>query len=113
MGLLDFLFGKKKYKNLVDEAFQEALKEESKPVIIDVRSKVEFQREKIHQALNIDIMSPNFKKRVEAFDKDKAYFLYCQSGRRSARASKIMTNLGFENVYNLKGGIISYSGKTV
>lgn len=113
MGVLDFLFGKKKYENLPDEDFQAALKKTDKAVLIDVRSKAEFQREKIHQALNIDIMSPNFKKRIEAFDKDKSYFLYCQSGRRSARACNIMTKMGFEKVYNLKGGIISYSGKTV
>ncbi len=113
MGLFDFLFAKKKYQDLADQAFQQQLKSEAKAIIIDVRSKSEFQREKIHQAQNIDVMTPTFKSRIDAFDREKTFFVYCQSGRRSARACRIMTQMGFEKVYNLKGGIISYTGKTV
>ena len=108
-----FFGGTKKFEQLEDEEFQEALKSANKPVIIDVRSRNEFQQVKIPQAMNIDIMHPQFKKKLEAFDRQKPYFLYCQSGRRSARACKKMAKMGFENIHNLKGGILRYTGKTV
>jgi rhodanese-related sulfurtransferase len=34
--------------------------------------------------------------------------VYCQSGNRSRMASKIMADLGFERVYDLKGGYANW-----
>ena len=33
---------------------------------------------------------------------------YCHSGMRSAQASIYMTNLGRDNVYNLRGGVLAW-----
>jgi rhodanese-related sulfurtransferase len=63
--------------------------------------------------MNYDVMRPDFKQRVANLDPAKTYFVYCQSGRRSAKACRIMTELGFQKVVNLKGGIVAYEGKTV
>jgi rhodanese-related sulfurtransferase len=41
---------------------------------------------------------------------DKNYYIYCRSGARSSRACKIMGKAGFKNLYNLKGGILSWKG---
>jgi len=40
-------------------------------------------------------------------DKNATIYVYCQSGSRSSRGCKILTNLGYTNVYNL-GGISSW-----
>ncbi len=101
------------FPNLPDAEFRGAVKAAKKPVIIDVRSKSEFNREKIPNAMNVDIFSPNFNERVSNMAPNKQYFLYCQSGMRSKRACRRMLKLGFEEVTNLKGGIINYTGKTV
>lgn len=101
------------FKNLGDEEFRKAVKSAAKPVIIDVRSKSEFSKGKIHNAMNIDIFSPNFNDRVKNMDPNKQYFLYCQSGMRSKRACRRMLKFGFEEVTNLKGGISNYEGRIV
>jgi len=115
--MLDFiknLFGgEKNYTTLEPEEFQKMIRETSKSMIIDVRSRNEFDDEKIPHAMNIDIMNPNFNKKFSKFDKEKTYFMYCQKGGRSARACKRLAKLGFEKVYNLKGGINNYTGRTV
>ena len=49
----------------------------------------------------------------ETLDKSKNYYVYCRSGARSANACAIMNELGFENAYNLLGGIIEWDGDIV
>jgi rhodanese-related sulfurtransferase len=39
--------------------------------------------------------------------------VYCRSGARSAKACEIMNELGFENAYNLLGGILAWNGEIV
>jgi len=111
--LLSIFQGKKLYRDLEDEEFQRALAAVSKPVIIDVRSKPEFDEVKIPNALNIDIYNPKFIDRIKHLDKDKSYFVCCRTGSRSRRACKKLIKTGFKNIYNLKGGINLYSGKVV
>lgn len=116
--MLDFiknLFGggNDNFDSLSSEEFDAAMKEAGKKMILDVRHKHEFDGEKIRNAVNLDVMLPNFKERVQNLDPNKTYFVYCQSGRRSARACRIMAEHGFENLVNLKGGIVQYEGRTV
>ena len=75
-------------------------------VIIDVRTPGELvQLGKIKGAENIDFQGSGFKKQIEALDKNKEYYVYCHIGGRSGRTKKLMDDLGFKNVYDLKGGI--------
>ena len=42
--------------------------------------------------------------------KDKKVIIHCRSGKRSATAIRDLENIyGFENLYNLKGGILAYA----
>lgn len=103
------LFGNatKKYKDINAEAFNMGMKSPN-AVLIDVRSPGEFSAEKIPGARNIDLFSPTFQQQVANLPKDKEYYLYCRSGNRSGQACSIMANMGFENLYNLEGGIIRW-----
>ena len=40
--------------------------------------------------------------------KHKPVLVYCRSGSRSGHASQILTKAGFEDVYNLAGGILAW-----
>ena len=46
-------------------------------------------------------------------DEEKAYYVYCRSGARSAAACAHMRDMGFEELYNLKGGILDWNGPVV
>lgn len=84
---------------------QELNSKKEKVIIIDVRTPEEFASGHIEDAVNINIFDENFKKELEAIDKDKAVSVYCKVGGRSAKAAAIMKEIGFNEVYDLQGGI--------
>ncbi len=80
-------------------------------VIIDVRTPEEYNVGYIEGAVNIDFNSEDIREQLNALDKDKAYLIYCRSGRRSASARDIMSELGFKEVYNMSGGILEWESQ--
>lgn len=107
-------FTKKEAMNLTQEDWIEQLEADSNAVILDVRTEDEYNDGIIASALNIDIhQGPAFISAIEALDKSKNYYVYCRSGARSAKACEIMNELGFENAYNLLGGILAWNGEIV
>jgi len=78
-------------------------------IIIDVREQSEWDTGHIPDALFIPL--GQLKSRIAELDvyKGKPIIMQCRSGVRSARASSIMVDAGFEQVYNLTGGIIAWS----
>jgi len=50
-------------------------------------------------------------KTIEDIDKEKDIAIFCTGGIRCEKASVALTNLGFKNVFQLKGGIINYLNK--
>jgi rhodanese-related sulfurtransferase len=83
-------------------------------VILDVRTEDECNNGIIPNSINIDIYEgQKFIEKLEALDKTKNYYVYCRSGARSAKACESMNNLGFENAYNLQGGILEWDGEIV
>ncbi len=80
-------------------------------VLIDVRTIEEFNEGAIEGALNIDVFSPNFQAEIEKLDKNKNYFVVCRSGGRSMSAAGAMESMGFANVTNMAGGMMSWMGE--
>ena len=86
---------------------KEMIAENKELQIID-RSPEEVNQGKIEGSVNINIQDEDFKAQLEKLDKDKSYLVYCHSGGRSARAMKIMKEMGFDVVYNMTGGMSSW-----
>jgi rhodanese-related sulfurtransferase len=76
--------------------------------LVDVRTANEYAGGKIDDAINVDYFGANFKNEMEKLDKNQALYIYCQSGRRSGEASKILTEMGFTKIFDLKGGYGSW-----
>lgn len=77
--------------------------------IIDVRTPLEFEKGHIQGAFNFNIFNQQkFLKEIKSLNKKSPVCVYCQSGNRSRMASKIMIDLGFEKVYDLKGGYANW-----
>jgi len=85
-------------------------KEKSKnQVIIDIRTPQEFSQGHIEGAININYFDHSFMEQIGKYDKSKPIFLYCRSGNRTSSAAAKIAKLGFEEVYDLQGGIMSWS----
>lgn len=82
--------------------------EEDTFVLLDVRTPEEFNSGHIRGAKNISFYEANFQNSIGTFDKRKKYIVYCRLGNISRQAMFLMRDLGFEEVYNLSGGIISW-----
>lgn len=72
--------------------------------ILDVRTPEEFKEGHIANAVNIDINGPDFESASNALYKDLPVYVYCKAGVRSHKAALKLRELGFKDVYELKGG---------
>ena len=67
-------------------------------LVIDVRTTQEWQSGHLEEAMHIewqDILSIS-----ESVSKDKEIYLYCRSGNRSGKATKILIDAGYINAIN-------------
>lgn len=79
--------------------------------LIDVRTTQEVAQGSIEGATNINFYDEDFKDQIAKLDREKAVFVYCKSGGRSAKTAEICKSLGFKKVYDLKGGYSAYSAQ--
>lgn len=88
--------------------FSDSLLNNQNLVLLDVRTPEEFSEGHLKNALNYDFKSADFKAKIAELDKNKTYYLYCKSGKRSATAAAEMRSQGFTPIYELEGGIIKW-----
>lgn len=77
-------------------------------VIVDVRSREEFEDEHYPDAKNIPV-NELASRAAEIGAKDKPVVLYCASGARSAMGARLLKGAGFANVVNA-GGLYDMPG---
>lgn len=75
--------------------------------LIDVRSNQEYKEGHLEGAINIPDFEISDKILKEIPQKNRLIVLYCQYGGRSQKARLIMEKMGYNNVYNLDGGLDS------
>lgn len=76
--------------------------------LIDVREETEFEHCNIGgELIPIGTVMDNLDKIL----KDKKVVVHCRSGGRSGTIVQLLTAQGFENLYNLKGGILAWSNE--
>ncbi len=95
-------------QDLDSRTFSEKLKNDNNGILIDVRTKMEYNSGHIPNSTLIDISSPDFMNKIDELDRDKNYYLYCRSGNRSYHAGRQMLAMGFKTVYNLESGILDW-----
>lgn len=113
MSFLSSLFGgssldPNKFEVLDKNSFKKAI-HNKKVQLVDVRTPREYNSGHIGKALNIDLFqSASFKPSFEKLDKSKPVYLYCRSGARSRKAARKILDMGFQKVYDLKGGYMQW-----
>lgn len=94
--------------NLNETEFAVKINEYPDAPVIDVRTPEEFTKGHLVRARNINWNSPDFSQQVGLINKKEPVFVYCLSGGRSAAAAQSMREEGFQQVYELNGGIMKW-----
>jgi rhodanese-related sulfurtransferase len=89
--------------------FGDKLKSTENPQILDVRTPEEYNTEHIENAVNVNWNGADFVSQASTYDKSKPIFVYCKVGGRSAQAAAKLAELGFNEIYNLEGGIMKWN----
>lgn len=79
--------------------------------VVDVRTGKEYEAKHVKDAVNIPVETLTGSRPEALPDTGATLLVYCRSGARSARASKALAEMGYENVYNF-GGIIDWPYET-
>lgn len=76
--------------------------------VVDIRSQKEFENGHIIDAININVdQLANQLNKLKKY-KDKGIIFCCASGSVSPKEARKLMNEGYEKVYCLKGGILSW-----
>lgn len=93
--------------------FNKKINTTSGAIVLDVRTPEEFAGGYIANAVNINYNGNDFQDEIAKLDKNRTYFVYCLSGKRSASAASYMRSKGFRNVINLDGGILAWQANNL
>ncbi|MGD8483922.1 MAG: rhodanese-like domain-containing protein [Thioalkalispiraceae bacterium] len=76
--------------------------------VIDVRQPAEIAAGTVPKAEAMPMHT--IPLRVNELNKDEKLVLVCRSGARSAQACAFLQQQGYDNVYNLRGGMMGWAG---
>jgi sulfur-carrier protein adenylyltransferase/sulfurtransferase len=89
------------------EELRDELAGPNAPMLVDVREPNEW--EIVHLESAHLIPQAQLPERLQELTGAKSVVLYCRSGARSARATRLLLDLGFTNVRSLTGGITAWA----
>lgn len=113
-GLSDKSLIKKRGDYITPNDFNKIIKKKRKNItVLDVRSNYEHNIGKFKNAITLDIDNfRNFPDKIDdikkSINKDNKIITYCTGGVKCEKASAFLKENGYENVYQLHGGIIKY-----
>lgn len=100
---------------LSPESVQSMMASTAPPILIDVRESDEITGELGHIAGIWHIPLSQLAEQAASLEGSEAepVVLVCRSGVRSTTGAAILTGLGFQKVYNLKGGMLAWHEKAL
>ena len=101
--------GKNGYQTISASKAKEMMNENT--VVLDVRTKTEYEMNHIENAINIPLDEIDQVALEKLKDKNQTILVYCQSGARSKQASQKLVDLGYTEVYNF-GGLNQWNYET-
>ena len=95
------------YMNITAEEAKEIMDSEEGYIILDVRTREEYDEGHIPGAILIPNTEIEEKAEDVLTDKNQLILVYCRSGRRSKIAAEALVELGYTNIKEF-GGIIDW-----
>jgi rhodanese-related sulfurtransferase len=94
-------------ENITPHALKSRLDAGARPVLLDVREPWEFELASIEGSELIPMSQ--LEGRFTELDPDAETVVICHHGNRSSYVAMALKRAGFENVFNLEGGLDAYS----
>ncbi len=98
-------------KVLTPQEFHDSIITKKDIQLVDVRTDAEFEEGHLQDALNIDVMEADFNTEAEKLNLENPVYVYCRSGKRSAKAALILKDLGFKEIYDMQGGYLLWESE--
>lgn len=96
------------FKEIDTHGLREWMDGDQEFLLVDVRSPAEMAQGVIEGATLITLHLLPVK--MNELSRSKPIVFYCQSGARSAQACAYLARQGWDEVYNLRGGIMAWVG---
>lgn len=80
-------------------------------VVLDVRTPEDYDEGHIENAYLLNIKSKDFEDELKKMDKNKKYFVYCRTGRKSRKAVELMEKSGYKEAHGITGGIEKWKSR--
>ena len=84
--------------------------------VIDMRNNFEFNLGTFNNAINLKMINfTDLKDRtddLDQLDKKKKTAIFCTGGIRCEKAAEYLSDIGFDKIFQLEGGIINYLSNT-
>ena len=97
------------YERISMDQAAEYMEYEEGYILLDVRSKEEYEEGHIPGAVCIPLEELPERADAELKDKEQMIYVYCRSGNRSKKAAKKLCNMGYTNITEI-GGIADWPG---
>ena len=102
----------KTYTQISQDVAKDMILKDGSLVIVDVRTKGEYEAGHIPGAILIPNESITDRKPEHLPDMNQVILVYCRSGNRSKQAAQKLANIGYKKVYEF-GGINTWNGNIV
>ena len=79
-------------------------------VLLDIRTRQEFDAGHLENALLIDFRDSTFSANIDKLDKNATYLLHCRTANRTTQSMRLFREKGFVEVYNMLGGVTEWKG---
>lgn len=90
------------YGNLLPEEARDLIDSNVNVVVLDVRNEKEFNKGHLENAFLLPLKE--LSDRREELSQENVYLVYCDNGKDSQKASKLLSESGYPRVYSLVGG---------
>jgi sulfur-carrier protein adenylyltransferase/sulfurtransferase len=104
--IINRIFKPKMVKEITVQEVKTALDNKANIIVIDVREQHEVDAANFG-AMHIPM--GEIMERTAEIPTNKPVYIHCRSGSRSAAVCNALMNNGYDNVYNVKGGIMAWS----
>lgn len=96
---------------ITPQEVHDAVSDSHKHQLVDVRTLEEFNEGHLQNAQNICVTDADFEENISKLDKTQPIYLYCRSGKRSAKAAEILKGMGFKEIYDMEGGFLEWQSQ--